>query len=184
VRKGPQGNDVGETTYVPTPDQAVDAYRDWYIQDLRRPRTLRVGAMLAAIIAIVNSVASWAEGDTASRILMTSVGGAILGPVLVCAIWGANYFLIPWRMRRLLRQQRVKEGPHRWRWEPEGLALTSPNGQVSYAWTELHRLVEGRHAYLLFFNDAQYLALPREALDPMQDDEFRGMWRACGGARS
>ncbi|MEA3038234.1 MAG: hypothetical protein QOE79_747 [Sphingomonadales bacterium] len=169
-----------EVTYTPTEDQSVDAARDWYWHVLRRRRTAVKALAICLVCGALFAGISWFYGDDLDDVAIGFGEGFAYGVVLFVLVWAGSYLVLPWRIRRLFRQHRVREGDYRWRWGPEGISLATPNGEMRYAWSELHRVVEGRHTFLLFFNDRQYLGLPTAALDPAQIESFRAESAAHG----
>jgi hypothetical protein len=169
-----------EATYTPSEDQSVDATRDWYWDVVRRPRTLVKGLVAGLVTGSLFGGVAWFFGDDLDGVAIGFGEGFAYGLAIFVLAWAGSYLLLPWRARRLFRQHRVRDGEHRWRWGAEGIAIATPNGEVRYAWSELHRLVEGRHAFLLFFNDRHYLGLPRAVLDPAQVESFRAAAGAHG----
>lgn len=162
----------GETTYVPTEDQSVAATRDWYFDVVRRRRT--VAKMLAMVVlwAALLGAVRWWFGDDDRGIVAGVAEGGLYGFGLLALLWTLSYALLESRARRLFRQHRVRQGAHSWHWSGDGFTFATPNGEVRYAWSEVHRLVAGKSAFLLFFNDRHYLALPRERLDSQQESSF------------
>jgi hypothetical protein len=169
-----------EATYTPTEDQSIEATRDWYRDAIRRPSTLVRGLALCLVTGSLFAGVSWFFGDDLDGVGIGFGEGFAYGLAVFVLVRAGSYLLLPWRARRLFRQHRVREGEHSWRWGAEGMAIATPNGEVRYAWNELHRVVEGRHAFLLFFNDRHYLALSRSALDPAQIESFRAAAAAHG----
>lgn len=168
----------GETSYIPTETHSVEANRDWFRDSLRRPRTQARAAVLVLFMGVWLGFFTWLDGWDWREVLLGGVEGLGLGLCMVIVVWAGCYLTLGVRVRRLFRQIRVRDGPYRWRWGGEGIALTTPNGEVRYGWQELQRIVEGRHAILLFFNDRQYLALPREALGEAGEESFVAAMRA------
>jgi hypothetical protein len=162
----------GEASYIPTAGQSVEANRDWFLDSLRRPRTIARAAVLVLLMGLLLGFFAWLDGWDWRGIMSDFAEGIGLGLLVVVVVWGGCYLTLGVRVRRLFRQIRVRDGAHSWRWNCDGVALSTPNGEVRYAWRELHRIVEGRNAFLLFFNDRQYLALPREALDADGEKSF------------
>jgi hypothetical protein len=162
-----------EATYTPTEDQSVDAARDWYWHMIRRRRTAVKALAICLACGFLFAGVPWFYGDDFDGVAIGFGERFAYGLALFVLLMGGSYLLLPWRVRRLFRQHRVRDGDYRWRWGPEGIAFATPNGEMRYAWSELHRVVEGRHAFLLFFNDRQYLGLPRAVLDPAQVESFR-----------
>ena len=174
----------GETSYIPTAAQSVDANRDWFLDSLRRRRTLVRAAMLVLFLGAWLGFFAWLDGWDMPGVLTSFAEGVGLGLVVVAVVWTGCYLTLGVRVRSLFRQLRIRDGEYRWQWDGDGLSLTTPNGAVRYAWAELYRVVEGRRAFLLFFNDRQYLALPREALGDGREDSFVAALRSGRAARS
>jgi YcxB-like protein len=162
----------GEVAFMPTESQSVAAARDWYFDVLRRRRTaVKMLCLIALSIALFGAIAV-SDGRGLGDIAPWLVEGALYGAGVIVLIWLLSYALLPYRVRRLYRQHRVRHGEYRWRWSGEGVGILSPNGEVRYAWSEIHRIVRGRSAFLLYFNDRHYLALPLEVLDARQARAF------------
>ena len=171
----------GEISYVPAEGQAIAATRDWYFDVLCRRRTLlkMIGLWLLMGAAFIPLL--WTPEDGPQAVATTFAAGAVAAFAVTCVVWGLSYLLLRPRARRLFRQVKARQGVHTWRWSPDGFALTTPNGSVRYAWRELHGFAEGRNAFLLYFHERHYLALPRDVLTPAQQESFAAAYRAGSG---
>ena len=174
----------GETSYTPTEAEAIAATRDWYFDMLRRRLTSAKAMIFPLLTGAAFLLLFWEPGDGPRSISTRFAEGAAFGVIALCAIWGLSYLLLVPRARHLFRQIKAREGLHRWQWDQVGFELTTPNGNVRYTWVELHRIVEGRHAFLLFFHDRHYIALPRGVLTPAQERSFVAASGADAGARA
>jgi hypothetical protein len=145
--------------------------RGWYRDSLRRPRTLAKASTLVLLCALLLAFAR-EDGADVPGVLVSGAEGVGIGLGFVAPLWGLFYLTLGPRVRRLYRQMRTRDGAFRWRWNSEGVRLSTSNGAIQYRWEELQRVAKGRHSFLLFFNERQYLALPREALDAGQARSF------------
>lgn len=161
-----------EVTFRPNEGQSVAATRDRFLDVLRSRRTAVMMLGMTGISSALFADIAWSEGASPHRLAVGIAEGALYGAGAMVVMWALSFAILPYRARRLFRQQRVGQGDYRWRWSREGIGLLTPNGEVRYAWSEIHRIVRGRSAFLLFFNDHHYLALPLEVLDAQQQRSF------------
>ena len=161
----------GEVSYTATAAQSIGASFDLALYRLRQPRTMLI---FGGAVLIVGLTGAWSAADGGTR--ATAEGfliGVGLGSVLLVLFYAGCLLLIPWRVRRLFRQLRTREGPVCWSWDEDGIRISTANGNVGFAWFELYRVHRGRRAFLLFINDQRNMILPRDVLDAAQEQSLR-----------
>jgi hypothetical protein len=173
----------GEVSYVPTEDQAAQVSRDAFVARLRLGRTWRAAFILCVVLGLFLAFLDWTDGYESLHVAMSFfVGfGLIVGVHVV--VWGACFLALPRRARRAFREMRVRRGPYRWVWDADGFEIATPNGGAAYMWDEVLRVVEGRHAFILWFSESAPLFLPLEVLEPGQEQSFGAAMRAGLGGR-
>jgi hypothetical protein len=168
----------GEVSYMPTEDQAAEVSRDLFVARLRRGRTWRAAFFLCVVMGLFLAFLDWTDEYEALHVAMSFFVGFGLTVVVHLVIWSACFLALPRRARRLFREMRVRRGPSRWRWDADGFEIATPNGGAAYRWDEVLRGAEGRHAFILFLSEALPLFLPRDVLDPGQEQSFRAAMQA------
>lgn len=107
-------------------------------------------------------------GATMLGQFVTVIGGCLLGNAIVA--------------RRRLAAVGSRE-PRQWTITDDGLRSGNRLGSVYWTWNQVHRVVEHPDVYLLYPSDSPHTAtfdVPRDALTPDQDSEFRAFLTARG----
>lgn len=107
---------------------------------------------------------------------LLSIGVAIGGQI-------TSKLILPWKVRRLHRQQKDLAFPFTYTWNAEFLEGQGVSGQSKRAWTNYHKFREDRHVFLLYHSDNLFEVFPKRWFsDNEQIDEFRRLASQAGQA--
>ena len=122
------------------------------------------------IIAIVAGCALWGLGawSIAAGILGGVVGGVIGGSIV-------SYIYVPWKTKRVFRQQKSLQREFTISWDANGVRTKSENGEFSSSWSDFLRWKESEALFLIYLSDIQFLMIPKRAFgDKVEIEGFRG----------
>ena len=153
---------AGSISFRPTQDDYVAAQRDWFVGSMKRWQKL----LLVPVIAVVGGA-----GAGLVTLSFESVSGAVELAIIVAITlvftvplcWLANYLLLPWRARRLFRQDKTLDREFQVSWSEQNVTYRWDGGSSNLAWSDLHRWHEGSRTILLMLNERLYHFLPRRA---------------------
>ncbi len=133
-----------------------------------QPRNI-VGAIALSCLACAISWLLWSTGKwiIAAGILGGLVGGAIGGSIV-------RYVYVPWKTKRVFRQQKSLQREFTLSWETTGVQTKSVNGEFTCNWSDFIRWKENEILFLLYLSDIQFLMVPKRAFSNMTEiDLFR-----------
>lgn len=87
-----------------------------------------------------------------------SIGG-VLGGVL--ASLGVRSLYVPWKAKRVFRQQRSLQLPFELSWTDEGLFSRNEQGSYNTLWSDFVRWKENDRLFLLYVSDVMFHILPK-----------------------
>jgi hypothetical protein len=135
-----------------------------YVHLRPRPWLRYVGTLLLMLALVVLLVGLCADFATPS-----SHTNSLLMAALLVYIAAFFFVYLPWRYRRLYRQQKALHGPIRFQVAETGVTTTSSVGQVVFPWSHFHKWKEGKVVFLLYFSDALFTAVPKRFFDRHDD---------------
>ena len=116
------------------------------------------------------------SGSNLAGLLGGCIGG-VLGGVL--ATLGVRFLYVPWKARRVFRQQRSLQLPFELSWSEEGFVSRNEQGSYKTLWSDLVRWKENEQLFLLYISDAMFHILPKRAFpDAEAVSSFRELLRA------
>lgn len=163
---------AGEARFTPTEADHIGACRLIFARSLRRASTWRGCLISAGFLGVCGAMLSVGEPTTSGKIALV-LGLATWGAIAIPLCWGLNALMIPKKVRKLLRQQRIGLGEWRWRWDEGGFDNDSEQSFLRVRWDQLHGFAEGKAMLLFYLNDQKVLFLAKLALNPGQLDDLR-----------
>lgn len=93
------------------------------------------------------------------------IAGGIIGGLIGGIVGGATtrYVYIPWKARRVFRQQKSLQREYSMSWNSDGIQTKSKNGEYSSNWSEFIRWKENENIFLLYISDIQFYMFPKRA---------------------
>jgi hypothetical protein len=140
-------------------------------QSLHR-RWSRRRIVLVIFLVLAASAVSWLLWCQGVR----SVAGGIIGGVIGGVIGGAavRYLYVPWKSRRVFRQQKSFQREFALSWSGEGVHVKDTNGEYSSAWSDFIRWKENDRLFLVYLSDVTFYMVPKRAFaNPSEVQEFR-----------
>jgi hypothetical protein len=90
-----------------------------------------------------------------------------------------HYLWIPWRARRVFRQQKTLHRTCELSWDSNGLHAKDGNGEYRHLWSDFVRWREGERLIVLNLSDAMFLMVPKRAFTEEKTlDAFRELVRS------
>jgi hypothetical protein len=130
-----------------------------------RTRTWAILLVLAVLVAVGSGTLTVVDVSR-GRGLVDALADQSAPLVFFLVLFGLcalGWFLLPRSVRRMCRQQPNLLAETRWRWDDEGIEVSSRAGSSRIVWPELHRWISGRHAIVLLPQARLILTLPRRA---------------------
>lgn len=125
-----------------------------------------VGVFLVAV-GLLTCLYQWlAPGDGSDWWVPCVILGSIGG---VAVLYG---LVMPWRARRIFRQQKSLHSPWECDLSEETCESRSAHGHARVPWTEFHRYKMGRDMVLVYHSDVLFSVFPRRWFTEAQFDEF------------
>jgi hypothetical protein len=96
---------------------------------------------------------------------MYSAGCGMIGGVIGGAIGGSvvRYLYVPWKARRVFRQQKSLQREFELYWSDEGMRVKDTNGEYSSAWSDFVRWKEDDRLFLVYLSDIAFYMVPKRA---------------------
>ena len=93
------------------------------------------------------------------------IAGGVIGGLIGGTIAGATtrYVYIPWKARRVFRQQKSLQREYSMSWNADGIQTKNKNGENSSSWSEFIRWKENENLFLLYISDIQFYMFPKRA---------------------
>jgi hypothetical protein len=94
------------------------------------------------------------------------------------AVYLAGYFLVllPWRARRIFRQQKSLQHPFRMIVDASGLSVSNEFGQAVVPWDHVRKWKENRQLFLVYHSDVLFHMIPKHCLrDPEEAIALRSL---------
>ena len=74
---------------------------------------------------------------------------------------------IPWKTRRVYRQQKALQREQSFKFDDAGASISNENGQATMPWSDYLKWKQNDHLILLYLSDCMYHMLPRRMfVDP------------------
>lgn len=162
-------------TFQPTADDLLAANRVYFHSLLKGRRLLRPLLIGSAAVGAIGAAVFWALGG---RPVLGFGIGALYWVVLLAAILGTNYLLLPRRSRRTFAQQKALHQETEVAWEEDGITFRSAQGTTRFGWSDFVRIYEGSGAIIFFQSDALYNFVPTRALTDEQMADIRARAQA------
>ena len=100
--------------------------------------------------------------------------GAALGVLIAVPV--VYFIAIPWRARKIFRQQVNLQYPFEIEWDEETISFSSKSGSFVAPWQEFRKWKENDSMLLLFHSDVLYQMIPKRAFaNPAELETFRGI---------
>lgn len=100
-----------------------------------------------------------------------TLGGLIGG---VVGGLGVRYFFVPWKHKRVFRQQTSLHLPFRFSWSEEEILSENERGSIKTKWSEIVKWKEDDRLFLLYISDVMFLIFPKRAFaDQRELSQFR-----------
>jgi hypothetical protein len=154
------------TTFQPTPEDLLAAYRLNFHINLRSKRVLRAYTGGGAALAIAAALAAWTWG--LSSVLLAGAGGLAYWIIMLSAILASVYYRLPRQIRRVFEQQKALHDSTTVEWSDTGISFRSTRGHSNFAWQDFIKVVKGRDVVILRQSDALMNFIPVRALSPQQ----------------
>ena len=143
-----------------------------HAQSVHRKWSMRKAVVVYSlnIVAVGAGWALWGLGawSIAAGILGGVVGGVVAGSIV-------SYIYVPWKAKRVFRQQKSLQREFTLSWDADGVRTKSENGAFSSNWSDFLRWKESETLFLLYLSDIQFLMIPKRAFgDKAEIEDFRG----------
>ncbi|MBX9816306.1 MAG: hypothetical protein A4S12_09215 [Proteobacteria bacterium SG_bin5] len=171
-----------EVQWTPSDADHVAAARLIFGRALQRPRTWR---MTAVIVLIYAGLAFLLSSDIASPILrsLCVILWMLVGVVVGSLCVAINYFLLPYSVKRLRRQDKFDRGAWQWRWTDTGIENHNSQSSVTIAWDQLLAWVAGKDSLLFYISEVKILFVATHALTRDQIDAIAALAESHGVKR-
>lgn len=171
----------GTARFRLTEDDMVAAARLFGREGLRRPRTLRLFAMLALMaFALFTALLMGVESFDGAVFLGHLPLIVLLTALPFAVVWALIAILTPRAARTTYRQQRSLQVELTYAWSDRGLAISSEYGAFEIPWSHFMRWAEDERTFLLYESDRLYRLVPRRVLAPDQQSSLRQALRQIG----
>ena len=120
-------------------------------------------AMLA-LAAVTVWVLTYGRESLSSGEMAGLVGGTLGG--LIGGVVGGlvvRYFYVPWKHKRIFRQQTSLHLPFRFSWSNEEIVSENERGSIKTKWSEIVKWKENDQLFLLYISDVMFLIFPKRA---------------------
>lgn len=162
---------AGEVTYQPTERDYIAAAQASFTVQVRRRRVLRNWAVIATALAVLAAIVAWRnpywQQDPFGVLFL--IGWGIFGYPLMIAV---AYLFVPFRARRLFKQQKTARQPITWRWSDEAISYDRDSAQGRQNWADLYGWAKRGGTFLFFVNEIVALPLPLRVLTAAQIDDL------------
>jgi YcxB-like protein len=170
---------AGEVEFQPSEADYVGVNRDWFAITWKSRRARRRRLLVLAMMISLGGLVGYLDGGIRQAGI-----GALLAPsaafLFLATVIGLHYLRLPARAKRLYRQQKTLQRPHRYSWTDEGLTLTTPSSTGHYLWSQFHQWADGRTAILLALNEQLFFFVPRRVLDDGEAADLRATLERSG----
>lgn len=138
----------------------------------RVSRRMSLVGWLAILILALTAAGVWVFGrDRLSAGQLAGLLGGSIGGVAggLIATFGTRYLYVPWKAKRVFRQQRSLQLPFDFSWDDEGLLSRNEQGSYKHLWSDLLRWKENDRLFLVYISDAMFLILPKRTFSNPED---------------
>lgn len=131
---------------------------------------------LASVIAIALGLALYFLSKRSLGLIVGCAGiGGVIGELAISA------FYLPWKVRRLHRQQKTLTSPSTYTWNSEFLEASGASGHSKHEWTNYAKCKENEKIFLLYHADNLFEMFPKSWFsDQTQIEEFRKFAQRAG----
>ena len=145
-----------EVSWSPTEADHLVATRLIFARSLRRPRVWR-GALIFSLIYAVIGLAFTSDTGWLWERMVVVVLMAALGVLVFMMCIAINYALLPYCVRRLLRQEKLDHSAWHWRWSDEGIGNANSQSTLNLRWDQLIGWAAGKRSLLFYISEAKIL---------------------------
>jgi hypothetical protein len=142
---------------------------------------------LAIVTAAVTVGGLWSVSKSLSVMTIANVF-VVLALILAFGIGIgilSQRFAIPFRARRIYRQQKNLQRPYQLSWDDANVRTASAEGSAATPWNDFLKWREGKYTFLLYRSDMLFQMFPKRAFhDQTQIDEFRRLAQQHISARA
>ncbi len=154
------------TTFQPTSDDLLAAYRLNFQINLRSRRVLRAYAGGGAALAIAAAFAAWIWG--LGSVLLAGAAGLAYWIMMLSVILASVYVRLPRQIRRVFEQQKALHGDTTVEWSATDISFRSARGHSHFAWQDFIQIAKGRDVVILRQSDVMMNFIPVRALSQEQ----------------
>ena len=139
-------------------------------------RSLLIFAAGGVIIAAIELAGGGAAHLVTDVVVPVLLYGAIVGGWFVAF----RLVIVPWRSRRVYRQQVSMQRPHTVIWDNEVMATESAEFSARTPWRDFLKWRENERLFMLYLSDIMFRIVPKRAF---ADDKAIGDFRALLAAK-
>jgi hypothetical protein len=130
-------------------------------QSLYRPQSgWRRLTFAISIVAVIAAVALLWWTDNNALLLLYAA--------FICCVATYNLLWIPWKARRVFRQQKSMQAPATVAWDDNGIHARNDSGEYRHGWSDFIRWREGKTLFVLNLSDVMFLMVPKRAFPDEQ----------------
>ncbi len=132
-------------------------------------------SVFLVVVAVIIVVGTYAGG-------LLSAGAAIGGMVGMLGWLAILFFIIiPYRAKRIFRQQKSLHLNHKFWWDNEMVFFQSEDSEGKIRWADFTKVKENRKMLLLYHSDTLFNLVPKHCFSTREDLEA---FKACLSGRS
>lgn len=164
---------IRSATFTPTIEDYVAANRLWLAFYLKRRSMQWVAAAMAALV-----VATIGMGIATGQTVREFIDDVWPIALLIGGFWALQasaFLLMPWRVRKMARQQRTLLSETSFSWSEVGIDAASEAGTSRSRWADLHRSICGSRTLVFLLNERLMLLVPLRVLDDTQRADLRAL---------
>jgi hypothetical protein len=128
--------------------------------------------MVVFLLVIAASALGWVLWCQGVWVIAGGIAGGLISGVIAGTI--VRFIYVPWKTRRVYRQQKSLQREFTLSWNADGVQSKNANGEYSVSWSDFIRWKENDRLYLLYLSDIMFSMVPKRAFDSEADmDDFR-----------
>lgn len=124
-------------------------------QRLHRRRPVRLQMILCSVLALLGAGLLMLGHRYPGVVLLGIGGGGWAGEAVM------SFVYLPWKYRRLYRQQASLRAAYTYAWDADNLRVSSAAGQAARPWKHYLRMREDERMFLLYHSDMMFEMLPK-----------------------
>ena len=136
-------------------------------------RWSRQKAIVVILLVIIAGVLGWVLWFQGARPITGGIIGGLIGGAIAALI--VRYVYVPWKARRVFRQQKSLHHEFTLSWNADGVHSKNANGEYSSGWSDFIRWKENECLFLLYLSDLMFYMVPKRAFSGDAElEDFRG----------